>query len=147
VGPQFSSGQALHGYASVSLSGAQGLTFHAKAIDQGIGPSVGGLRLDPGIRGLLSLPSLAAWVEFPYLGLGDDFYSSDAMLWTSPRLTATLAPGHDPGPCARGEAHVSAAVGTTFQLLGIGGTISATVYDHPLSPVVSIPGSPDCLTS
>jgi hypothetical protein len=146
IGPEFTPGQALHGYASVSFSGGQGFRIHLRAIDRPRGPSIGGLRLDPGIRDLLRLPTLKASVDFPYLSLGDDFYSAGAWLWASPRMGVSIVPGHDPDLCARAETAASASVGTKFQLFGLRQTLSTQVYDHPLLPAVSFPQSPECLT-
>ena len=103
----FKPGQVLHGYVAVGFSGSQGLSIHLHAIDHSNGLSIGGLHLDPGIRDLLSLPTLKAGVELPYLSLGDDFYSVGAWLWTSPAVGVSIAPGRDPDLCARGEASKS----------------------------------------
>jgi len=111
------------------------------------GLSIGGLHLDPGIRDLFKLPTLKAEVEFPYLSLGDDFYSVGAWLWTSPAVGVSIAPGRDPDLCARGEAEVSASVGTEFQLFGFREPLSVQVFDHPLPPAVSFPRNPECIAS
>jgi hypothetical protein len=140
-------GQALHGYASASFSGGQGLSIHLRAIDRPTGPSLGGLRLDSGIRDLFRLPTLRASVDFPYLSLGDDIYSTGALLWTSPRMNISILPGHDPGLCARAETDASASVGTEFQLFGLRAALSSQVFDHPLPPAASFPRSPECITS
>jgi hypothetical protein len=147
VGPEFMAGQLLHGYAWVSFSGGQGLRVHLRAIDRPSGPSIGGLHLDPGIRDLLRLPTLKASVQFPYLSLGDDLYSTGAWLWTSPRVEISIAPGHNPSLCARADADADASVGTEFQLFGLRDSLSTQVYDHPLTPAVSFPRSPECMTS
>lgn len=147
VGPEFRPGQALHGYASVSFSGSQGLRVHLLAIDRPTGPSIGGLRLDPGIRDLLRLPTLRASVEFPYLSLGDDLYSNGVWLWTSPRIDVSIAPGHNPVLCARADADINASVGVEFELFGLHDTLSTAVFDHPLPPAVSFPRSPECKAS
>ncbi|HYS27935.1 MAG TPA: hypothetical protein VEQ12_00335, partial [Candidatus Limnocylindria bacterium] len=134
VGPEFASGQALHGYALVSFGGGQGLSFHARVSPRPRGgPSILGLRLDPGIRDVLSLPTLSARVDFPYLSLGDDFYSTGAWLWASPRVEVSIVPGHDlAGLCARAETDASASVGIEFQLFGAHATLSAQVFDRRL---------------
>ncbi len=147
VGPEFRPGQALHGYASVSFSGGQGLRVRLRAIDRPSGPSIGGLRLDPGIRDVLSLPTLKASVEFPYFSLGDDLYSAGVWLWTTPRIEVSIAPGHNPALCARADADANASVGIEFQLFGLYHTLSTQVFDHPLPPVVSFPPSPECIAS
>ena len=147
IGPEFTPGQALHGYASVSFSGGQGLSIHLRAIDRPNGPSIGGLRLDPGIRDLFRLPTLRAGVDFPYLSLGDDFYSTGAWLWTSPRMSISIRPGQDPGPCARAVTDVSSSVGTEFQLFGLRAALSTQVFDHPFPPGVSFPRRPECVAS
>ena len=147
VAPEFTPGQALHGYASVSFSGGQGLSIHLDTIEHPTGPSVGGLRLDPGIRNVLTLPTLQAGVDFPYLSLGDDFYSSGAWLWTSPDVAISIVPGHNPVLCARAEADASASVGTEFELFGLREPLSVKVYDRPLPSPVSFPRSPECVTS
>ena len=146
LGPEFTPGQALHGYASVSFSGGQGLSIHLRAIDRPRGPSIGGLHLDPGIRDLLRLPTLRSSVDFPYLSLGDDFYSASAFLWTSPRMSISILPGHDPGPCARTETDASASVGTEFELFGLRASLTTQVFDHALPPAASFPRSPECTT-
>jgi hypothetical protein len=146
VGPEFTPGQALHGYASVSFSGGQGLGIHLHAIDQPKGLSIGGLHLDPGIRDLMKLPTLKAGVEFPYLRLGDDFYSTGAWLWTSPEIEIGIAPGHDPGPCVRAETDASASVGTEFELFGLREPLSTQIFDRPLPSAVSFPQNPECIT-
>lgn len=145
VGPEFTTGQALHGYASVNFSGGQGLSIRLRAIDRPRGPSIGRLRLDPGIQDLFRLPTLRASVEFPYLSLGDDFYSASAFLWTSPSMNINILPGHDPGPCARAETDASASVGTEFELFGLRAALTTQVFDRALPPRVSFPGSPECL--
>ena len=147
VGPEFASGQALHGYALVSFGEGQGLSIHLSKIDNPRGPSIFGLGLDPGIRHLLSLPTLSAWVDFPYLSLGDDYYSTGAWLWASPRMQVSIVPGHDPGLCARAETDASASVGIEFQLFGLRVPLSTKVFDHPLPPAASFPRSPECITS
>jgi hypothetical protein len=147
VEPEFKTRQVLHGYVAVGFSGSQGLSIHLRAIDHSNGLSISGLRLDPGIRDLLSLPTLKAEVKFPYLSLGDDFYSIGAWLWTSPAVGVSIVPGRDPGLCARGEAEVSASVGTEFQLFGFREPLSIPVFDHPLPPAVSFPRNPECIAS
>jgi hypothetical protein len=147
VEPDFRPGQALHGYASVSFSGSQGLKVHLRAIDRPSGPSIGGLRLDPGIRDVLRLPTLNASVEFPYLSLGDDFYSTGVWLWTTPRMQVSIAPGHNPSLCARADAEANASAGIEFQLFGLYDTLSTQVFDHPLLPAVSFPRNPECVAS
>lgn len=147
VGPEFTPGQALHGFASVSFSGGQGLSIHLRAIDRPRGPSIGGLHLDSGIRDLFRLPTLRSSVDFPYISLGDDFYSTGAFLWTSPSMNISILPGHDPGPCARAETDANASVGTEFQLFGLRAALTTQVFDHPLPPAASFPPSPECTTS
>jgi hypothetical protein len=147
VGPEFTPGQALHGYASVNFSGGQGLSIHLHAIDRPTGPSIGGLRLDPGIQDLFRLPTLRTSVDFPYLSLGDDFYSAGALLWTSPRMSISILPGHDPDLCARAETDASASVGTEFELFGLRTALTSQVFDHALPPAASFPRSPECITS
>jgi hypothetical protein len=146
VGPEFTPGQALHGYTSISFSGSQGFHIHLRAIDRPRGPSIHGLRLDAGIKDLLRLPTLKAWVDFPYISLGDDFYSTGAWLWTSPRMAVNIAPGHNPGLCARAETDASASVGTEFQLFGLREALSTQIYDRSLRPTVSFPRNPECIT-
>ena len=143
----FKPGQVLHGYVAVGFSGSQGLSIHLRAIDHSNGLSIGGLRLDPGIRDLLALPTLKAGVDFPYLSLGDDFYSTGAWLWTSPAVGVSIVPGRNPGLCARGEAEVSASVGAEFQLFGFREPLSVQVFDHRLPPAVSFPRNPECMAS
>ena len=147
VGPEFTPGQAFHGYASVSYSGSQGLNIHARAINRPRGPSIGGLHLDSGIRDLFRLPTLRSSVDFPYISLGDDFYSTGAFLWTSPRMSMSILPGHDPSLCARDEMDASASVGTEFELFGLRTALTTQVFDHPLPPVSSFPASPECIIS
>jgi hypothetical protein len=147
TGPEFTSAQALHGYASVSFGGGQGLRVHLDAIDSPIGPSIRRLGLETGIRDLLGPPSWTAWVEFPYLSLGDDFYSTGAWLWVSPRAEVSLTPGHDPNLCARAEADASSSAGIEFQLFGLRNTVSAEIFHRPLSPAASFPRTPECITS
>jgi hypothetical protein len=144
TGPEFMSGQALHGYTSVSFGGGQGLQIHLDAIDRPAGPSIHGLGLDPGIRDLLGPPTWTAWVEFPFLSLGDDFYSTGAWMWTSPRAGVSIVPGHNPNLCAHAETDVSSSVGIEFQLFGLRNTVSSRVFDYPLSPAASFPRRPAC---
>lgn len=147
VGPEFTPGQALHGYASVSFSGGQGLSIHARAIDHPRGPSISGLHLDPGIRDLFRLPTLRASVDFPYISLGDDFYSTGAFLWTSPRMSISILPGHDPDLCARAATDASASVGTEFELFGLRADLTTQVFNRVLPPAASFPRNPECVTS
>lgn len=147
VGPEFTPGQALHGYASVSFSGGQGLSVHLRAIDRPRGPSIGGLHLDPGIRDLLRLPTLRSSVDFPYVSLGDDFYSTGAFLWASPRMSMSIMPGHNPGLCARAETDASASVGTEFELFGLRASLTTQVFHRALLPAAFFPRSPECITS
>jgi hypothetical protein len=146
VGPEFTPGQALHGYASASFSGGQGLNIHLRAIDHARGPSIGGLHLDPGIRNLLRLPTLRSSVDFPYLSLGDDFYSTGAFVWASPSMGISITPGHNPGLCARAETDASASVGTEFELFGLRAALTTQVFHHFLPPAASFPRSPQCIT-
>jgi hypothetical protein len=145
IGPEFTPGQALHGYASVSFSGGQGLSIHLRAIDRPTGPSIGGLHLDPGIRDLFRLPTLRSSVDFPYISLGDDFYSTGAFLWASPSISISILPGHDPGTCARTETDASASAGTEFELFGLRAALTTQVFDHALPPDASFPRSPECI--
>jgi hypothetical protein len=147
VGPEFTPGQALHGYALVNFSGGQGLDIHLRAIDQASGPTVGGLHLDPGIRNLLRLPTLRSSVDFPYVSLGDDFYSSGAFLWVSPRMSVSITPGHNPGLCARAATDVSSSVGTEFELFGLRAALTRLIFDHALPPAASFPTAPECIAS
>ena len=147
VGPEFTPGQALHGYASVSFAGGQGLSIHVRAIDHPKGPSIGGLHLDPGIRDLFTLPTLRSSVDFPYISIGDDLYSTGAFLWASPRISVSILPGHDPDPCARAETDASASVGTGFELFGLRATLTTQVFDHALPPAASFPRNPECIAS
>ena len=144
VGLEFASARALSGSASISFGGDQGLGIHEHLLDHATGPTMANLHLDPGIQNVLGLPALQAWVDFPYLSLGDDFYSTGAWLWASPQLEVTIAPGYNQGPCARAEADASGSVGTEFQLFGWSATLSDQFPDHILKPVVSIPPSPAC---
>ena len=147
VGPGFTSGQALHGYASMSFTGGQGLHIHLGQIDHPYGPLIRRAGLAAGITRLFGLPTLQAWVDFPYLSLGDDIYSTGSWLWASPRIEVDIVPGHDPGLCARAEPDVSATAGIEFQLFGLGATLSTQLFDHPLPPAMSFPPSPECITS
>ena len=145
VGPEFTPGQALHGYASVSFSGGQGLSMHLRAIDRPKGLPIGGLHLDPGIRDLFKIPTLKSSVDFPYISLGDDFYSNGAFLWASPRMGISILPGHNPSLCGRAQTEASASVGTEFELFGLRAGLSSQVFDHPLTPTASFPRSPECV--
>jgi hypothetical protein len=148
AGPEFTSGRALHGYASISFGGGQGLGIHGRALDTTTGLSFRGLSLDSGIRSLIGTPSWNAWVEFPYLSLGDDFYSEGAWLWTSPRMEIKVVPGHDPGLCLLAATDGSASAGLEFQLFGLRTTVSTQVLpDRPVFPGVSYPTSPACVGS
>lgn len=147
VGPEFTPGQALHGYASVSFAGGQGLSIHLRAIDHSKGPSIGRLHLDPGIRDLFTLPTLRSSVDFPYISIGDDFYSTGAFLWTSPRISINILPGHDPDSCARAETEASASVGTEFELFGLRAALITQVFDRALPPAASFPRNPECIAS
>src|SRR6266581_4461346 len=93
---------------------------------------------------------VAAWVCrncFPYISLGDDFYSTGAFLWTSPRMSISILPGHDPDLCARAETDASASVGTEFELFGLRAALTKQVFDRALPPAASFPRSPECITS
>jgi hypothetical protein len=147
AGPEFTSGRALHGYASISFGGGQGLGIHGRALDTTTGLSFRGLSLDSGIRSLVGTPSWNAWVEFPYLSLGDDFYSAGAWLWASPRMEIKVVPGHDPGLCLLAATDGSASAGLEFQLFGLRDTVSTQLFHRPVFPGVSFPSSPACVGS
>jgi hypothetical protein len=144
VGPEFRPGPALHGFASISFGGGTGLSVRAQAIDHADGPSVGALRLKPGIRNLFRVPTLDASVDFPYLSLSSDIYAAAAWLWTSPSLQLTFTPGSNPGRCVRTAADVSAAAGIGFELFGLRTDLSHQIFDRPLPPAVSFPAHPAC---
>ncbi len=146
LGPQFRPGNALHGQATIDYTGGQGVTLHLRAIDQATGPEIGRLRIDPGISDLLRLPSLTGSVNFPYISVGDDFYSTGVLVWTYTGLTITVTPRLTPTRCARASASVKAAAGVTFELFGLRHDVSAPAFDHPLSPSATYPPSTPCIT-
>lgn len=119
------------------------MSVRAQAINHADGPSVGGLRLNPGSRNLFRVPTLDVSVEFPYLSLSSDIYAAAAWLWTSPSLQLTLTPGPNPGLCVRAAADVSAAAGIGFELFGLRTELSHQILDRPTPPGGLLPGPPD----
>jgi hypothetical protein len=144
AGIDFTPGQALHGYASVSFGGRQRLDIHAGAPNNTTGLSLHGLGLDSGIRRLVGMPTLDAYVEFPYLTLGDDLYSQGAWLWVSPRLEISIAAGRSPNVCALATTDGSATAGLEFQILGLHVGVSHPLFHEPVIPAESFPRSPPC---
>jgi len=79
-----------------------------------------------------------------HYSLGDDFYSTGAFLWVSPRMSVSITPGHNPGLCARAGTDVSASAGTEFELFGLRATLTRLIFDRALPPAVYFPLRPEC---
>jgi hypothetical protein len=147
AGIDFTQVQALHGYASVSFGGSQRLDIHAGAHNNTTGLSLHELGLDSGIRRLIGMPTLDAWVQFPYLTLGDDLYPQGAWLWVSLQLEINIAGGGNPSLCALATTDGSASAGLEFQILGLHVGVSYPLFRRPVIPAESFPPSPACISS